>query len=91
MTTPQKNNKNILPNFDNFSELDVSEINGIGNINGKILKEKGYSSTGSLLGKFLVLKKDKERFTQWLISCGIDVNNANQCFQFIKDWTDMSI
>ena len=44
----------------------VSDLAGIGQVLGKRLESKGFDKASVVLGQFLLLKKNKDRFVVWL-------------------------
>jgi hypothetical protein len=42
-----------------------------------------------VLGQFLVLKKNKELFQDWLKDvCGANAKQSSECYQCLADWCD---
>ncbi|CAK9293419.1 unnamed protein product [Gordionus sp. m RMFG-2023] len=70
-----------------MNEKEVTEIAGIGDVLGKRLRDKGFDKAWVLLGQFLVLKKDKELFTDWLKdTCGANIKHATDCYTCLYSW-----
>ena len=46
----------------------VSAIPGIGDIHANRLAEHGLTTASAVVGKFLILKKDKKAFRDWLLT-----------------------
>lgn len=42
-----------------------------------------------VLGQFLVLKKNKELFQDWMKDvCGANTKQSSDCYQCLSDWCD---
>ncbi|GIY46881.1 barrier-to-autointegration factor B [Caerostris darwini] len=51
---------------------------------------KGYDKAYTVLGHFLLLKKQKELFLDWMKDiCGASKSQASLCYQCLSDWCDM--
>ncbi|RNA01437.1 Barrier-to-autointegration factor, partial [Brachionus plicatilis] len=62
-----------------ISRKNTLLIPGIGK---KIYREfclKGYEKTFVLLGQFLIMKKDRKEFINWLIEFGMNKKNVRKC------------
>ncbi|CAG0893146.1 unnamed protein product [Cyprideis torosa] len=60
---------------------------GICDTYGTKLKEKGYGKAYHLLGRFLILRKDKDMFADWLKEeIGINSRSPNVCANCLHDW-----
>ncbi|XP_022244445.1 barrier-to-autointegration factor-like [Limulus polyphemus] len=56
---------------------------------GKRLGNKGYDKAYVVLGQFLVLKKSKELFIDWLKdAAGANSKQASDCYQCLHDWCE---
>lgn len=72
-----------------MKEKDVTKIAGIGPVYGGRLKENGIDKAYVVLGQFLLLKKEKELFVQWIQgACGACTKNSKYCYDCLKDWCD---
>ena len=49
-----------------MGEKPVTDLAGIGEVLGKRLSSKGFDKAYVVLGQFLLLKKDKDLFTEWI-------------------------
>ena len=70
-----------------MGDKPVTDLAGIAEVNGKKLASHGFDKAYIVLGQFLVLKKDKELFVEWLqdlIHC--NVKQATDCWQCLDDW-----
>lgn len=66
-----------------------TELAGIGETLGKRLTEKGFDKAYTVLGQYLILKKDADLFKEWMK----DTINANSkqaadCYQCLNDWCE---
>ncbi|CAD5123041.1 DgyrCDS11421 [Dimorphilus gyrociliatus] len=72
-----------------MGEKEVTELAGIGEKFGERLREKGYDTAYTVLGQFLIMKKDEDCFKEWLKdTCGANAKYQNDCYQCLKDWCD---
>lgn len=72
-----------------MGDKPVFELAGIGQVLGDRLTDKGFDKAFIVLGQFLLLRKDKELFSDWLKDT-IQANKkqANDCCQCLSDWCD---
>ncbi|KAI0237594.1 hypothetical protein LSAT2_011906 [Lamellibrachia satsuma] len=67
----------------------VDTLPGINNVLGSRLRRQGYGRATSLLGKFMVMNKDRYSFVQWLAEkTGASSQQALDCFKCLDAWTD---
>ncbi|XP_059350292.1 barrier-to-autointegration factor-like [Daphnia carinata] len=67
----------------------VTDLAGIGGVLGDRLEKKGFDKAYVVLGQFLVLKKNKELFVDWLKdTAGANAKQAGDCHQCLSDWCD---
>lgn len=72
-----------------MGEKSVDELAGIGQVLGGKLSAKGFDKAYTVLGQFLILKKNEELFVEWLKQeCGANSKQAGDCFRCLKDWCD---
>ncbi|KAJ8726347.1 hypothetical protein PYW07_001045 [Mythimna separata] len=72
-----------------MGEKPVTELAGVGEVLGKRLEVAGFDKAYTVLGQFLVLKKDKELFQEWLKdTCNANSKQSADCYQCLKDWCD---
>lgn len=70
-----------------MNDKPVTDLAGIGAVNGQKLISEGFDKAYVLLGQFLLLRKDKELFVDWLkdlIKC--NSKQATDCWQCLGDW-----
>uniref|UniRef100_A0A8D2J3K1 Barrier-to-autointegration factor n=1 Tax=Varanus komodoensis TaxID=61221 RepID=A0A8D2J3K1_VARKO len=59
---------------------------GTGNPLGKKLEEKGFDKAYIVLGQFLMLKKAKDLFPEWLKNtCGANILQSRDCYGCLKE------
>jgi hypothetical protein len=72
-----------------MSDKPVTDLAGIGEVLGKRLESKGFDKAYVVLGQFLVLKKNNDRFIDWLKGhAGANSKQANDCYHCLSDWCD---
>ncbi|XP_074593796.1 barrier to autointegration factor [Brevipalpus obovatus] len=72
-----------------MGDKPVTDLAGIGEKIGQRLSDGGFDKAYVVLGQFLVLQKDRERFTLWLKELGqCNIKQANDCFQCLSEWCD---
>lgn len=85
MTTTSQ--KHTLFVAEPMGEKPVTELAGIGEVLGKRLENRGFDKACVVLGQFLVLKKNRELFVEWLSDMvGANSNQASECYQCLADW-----
>lgn len=71
-----------------MGEKPVTDLAGIGPALGGRLSDQGFDKAYTVLGQFLILKKDRELFVDWLnTTCGANSKQAGDCFQCLDEWT----
>ncbi|BFZ15527.1 hypothetical protein BsWGS_18566 [Bradybaena similaris] len=72
-----------------MGEKSVNELAGIGDALGKRLSEKGINKAYSVLGHFLILEKDQDKFKKWLHdNCNANSQQQEDCYNCLKEWCD---
>jgi len=70
-----------------IGEKEVTAVAGIGDVLGERLATKGYDKAYVLLGQFLVLKKDKELFQDWLHeACNANAKQSKDCAECLAEY-----
>jgi len=72
-----------------IQDKNVTELPGISTVLGKRLSDQGFDKAYCVLGQFLLLKKDKELFEEWL-KMEINANQwqASRCVECLSEWCD---
>ncbi|CDW59182.1 barrier to autointegration factor [Trichuris trichiura] len=66
---------------------DVSAVAGIGEAYAKKLREEGFDEASVLFGQFLLLRKDEEKFADWLKEfAGVNTRHARACASCFAEW-----
>ena len=71
MSTTSQKHRNFVA--EPMGEKPVTDLAGIGDVLGKRLEKKGFDKAYVVLGQFLLLKKNKELFVDW-------INVSNELF-----------
>lgn len=70
-------------------EKPVTDLAGVGEALGKRLAEAGFDKAYTVLGQYLILKKDSELFKDWMKdTCGANKKLATDCYQCLSDWCE---
>ena len=65
----------------------VTELAGIGEALGRRLASQGFTKACDLLGRYLVLKKNKDMFKAWLSeACGANDDQQEKCYNCLDQW-----
>ena len=60
---------------------------GIGNAYGQKLQNNGFLKAKQVLGVFLMLDTNQDKFKAWLkATCGASPKNQNQCCECLTVW-----
>ncbi|XP_017854776.2 barrier-to-autointegration factor [Drosophila busckii] len=70
--------------------IDVeNKTSGIGETLGGRLSEAGFDKAYTVLGQYLVLKKDEELFKEWMKDvCHASSKQALDCYSCLHDWCE---
>ena len=72
-----------------MGDKPVTDLAGVGAVSGKKLKSQGFTEAYQVLGKFLILKKNKELFVEWLKeTAGCNSKQATDFHQCLSDWCE---
>uniref|UniRef100_A0A8C5CLI7 Barrier-to-autointegration factor n=2 Tax=Gadus morhua TaxID=8049 RepID=A0A8C5CLI7_GADMO len=67
----------------------VDALPGIGNALARRLEAEGYDKVFQVVGQYMVLGKDEERFNRWLHdACGANRKQQYDCHKAINGWYD---
>jgi len=70
-----------------MGDKEATDVAGIGPIYGKRLSERGFDKAYVLFGQYLLLKKDRELFIDWLKDeVGCTGHHAQACFNCLDEW-----
>ncbi|XP_033325094.1 barrier to autointegration factor [Megalopta genalis] len=85
-TTSQKHNNFVA---EPMGDKPVTDLAGVGEVLGRRLESAGYDKAYVVLGQFLVLKKNRELFLEWMKDvCSANVKQSSDCYQCISDWCE---
>jgi len=72
-----------------MGDKPVTELAGIGEILGKRLSDKGFDKAYTVLGQYLILKKDADLFKEWMKdTISANSKQAADCYQCLNDWCE---
>ncbi|EDW04099.1 barrier-to-autointegration factor [Drosophila grimshawi] len=72
-----------------MGQKSVTELAGIGETLGGRLSEAGFDKAYTVLGQYLVLKKDEELFKDWMKDvCNASSKQASDCYNCLNDWCE---
>ncbi|XP_067680477.1 barrier-to-autointegration factor-like [Haliotis asinina] len=75
-----------------MGQKPVTDLPGIGRSLGDELREAGFPKARNVLGKFLEMNQDRNRFKRWLQSkCRANESQAQACYMALKTWCDSHI
>merc|ERR1712013_642063 len=87
MSTTSQKHRNFVA--EPMGEKEVTDLAGIGDVLGKRLAGKGFDRAYVVLGQFLLLKKNKDLFVEWLKDlAGANTKQSADCYQCLSDWCD---
>lgn len=87
MATISQKHRNFIA--EPMGNKSVTELAGIGPVLGARLSSKGYSRAHAVLGQFLILRRNRERFKDWLYQiCNANEQQQKACYMCIKAWCD---
>lgn len=72
-----------------MGEKPVTDLAGVGETLGKRLTEAGFDTAYTVLGQYLILKKDSDLFKDWMKdTCNANSKQAIDCYQCLNDWCE---
>ncbi|VDK73479.1 unnamed protein product [Litomosoides sigmodontis] len=75
-----------------MGEKEVTAVAGIGPTYGEKLSKAGFDKAYVLFGQFLLLKKEKELFIDWLKEvAGVSSNHALSAYNCLNEWSEQYI
>ncbi|CAL1527798.1 unnamed protein product [Lymnaea stagnalis] len=87
MSTTSKKHQNFVT--EPMGDKLVFELAGIGEALGNRLVENNYDKAYTVLGQFLLFKKDESLFKDWLKEiCGANSKQQEDCYRCLKEWCD---
>nr|CAD7463352.1 unnamed protein product [Timema tahoe] len=64
-------------------------VTDLADVLGRRLESSGFDRAYVVLGQFLILKKSKDLFQDWLKDvAGANTKQSSDCFQCLADWCD---
>lgn len=70
-----------------MGDKEITAVAGIGQVYGEKLAKRGFDKAYVLLGQYLLLKKDKELFIEWLKEeVGVSGHYGESCFNCLDEW-----
>ncbi|KAK9736690.1 Barrier to autointegration factor [Popillia japonica] len=67
----------------------VGEVPGIGKTSAGRLDSRGYGESRDVLGKYLAVKGDEQRFRDFVMSnAGANSKSTGDCYKAMKEWTN---
>lgn len=77
---------------ESLGNKEVVEIPGIDMKSSEKLISNGYDKASVVIGQFLILRKDKELFTDWLYqTCQLSYVQQMECYQSLVEWCKLFI
>jgi len=84
MSTTSQKHRNFVA--EPMGEKEVTDLAGIGDVLGKRLSGKGFDKAYVVLGQFLLLKKNKDLFVEWIKDlAGANTKQSADCYQCLSD------
>lgn len=72
-----------------MGDKPVTDLAGIGDVLGSKLVRLGFDKAYVVLGQFLVLRKNKDMFIEWIKDAiGANAKQSYDCCQCLSDWCD---
>jgi len=87
MSSTSKKHTNFVT--EPMGDKPVTDLAGIGPVLAGRLVEQSYDKAYTVLGQFLLFKKNQELFSDWLKeTCGANSKQQTDCYNCIKEWCD---
>lgn len=84
--------KRALFMYEPIGDKPVTALDGIGDKLCERLVRKGFDKAYTVLGQFLLLKKDRELFMEWLSGTfDAELQEQLNCYDCLKEWCDIYI
>uniref|UniRef100_A0A0K8TT20 Barrier-to-autointegration factor-like protein n=1 Tax=Tabanus bromius TaxID=304241 RepID=A0A0K8TT20_TABBR len=72
-----------------MGDKPVKDLAGVGDTLGARLEAAGFDKAYTVLGQYLILKKDAELFKEWMKDvCNATSKQASDCYQCLNDWCE---
>lgn len=89
MSTSVKHNNFI---HESMKEKPVTDLPGIGDVLSKRLIDEGFDKTDMILAQYLMFKKDKDLFQEWMkLICKANCKQSRDCYDAIDAWTTLNL
>lgn len=67
----------------------VTELAGVGDTLGKRLEDRGYAKSSAVLGQYLAMNKDEQKFGSWMKdTCGANTKQSSDCYKSLSEWSN---
>uniref|UniRef100_A0A915JCP8 Barrier-to-autointegration factor 1 n=1 Tax=Romanomermis culicivorax TaxID=13658 RepID=A0A915JCP8_ROMCU len=77
---------------ESMSDKHVTTLAGIGETYGKKLEAEGYDKAYVVLGQFLLLKKQKDLFKDWLKEvASVTSQHGESCYNCLNEWCEQHL
>ena len=87
MSTTSQKHRNFVA--EPMGEKSVTDLAGVGAVIGKRMEAKGFDKAYVVLGQFLLLKKNKDLFVEWIKDLtGANSKQCDDCYQCLSDWCE---
>ncbi|XP_054874672.1 barrier-to-autointegration factor-like [Amphiprion ocellaris] len=88
--SPTKKQRNFVSEL--IGDKPVTALPGVRPDLGKKLQQKGYERADKLLGRFLVMRRDTEAFSDWLRrTSGAKPHLATSCINALQEYCDNNL
>uniref|UniRef100_A0A914X7W7 Barrier-to-autointegration factor 1 n=1 Tax=Plectus sambesii TaxID=2011161 RepID=A0A914X7W7_9BILA len=75
-----------------MGDKEVTALAGIGDVYGQKLSGQGFDKAYVVLGQFLLLKKEKDLFLDWLKEvAGVNAHNGDSCYNCLNEWCEQHL